>query len=122
MRFSLMSSRGDGSRETIFESIESGLDFGLDGVVESLLHRDVFQDRGIVGLHELQELALEAAHFGDGNAIGSAAGRDINAEHLLLHGGRHVLLLLLYFGAALPASDTRFRVFTQRASPLPPPL
>src|SRR5580692_5369990 len=109
----LLRCRGNRSRKALLETVDRFLDFRLDAVVERFFLCDIFQNRRIAGLDELEKFLLEAAHFRHGNAVDRAARGHVNTEHLLFDRQRNVLVLLQNLRQPLAARKLPLRHFVQ---------
>src|SRR5215467_5550961 len=67
----------------------------------------------MTGFDELQELALEAAHFGYRDSIHTAAVGNVDGKHLFFDAERSELALFQNFGESLAACELRLRDFIQ---------
>src|SRR5579863_1327340 len=93
--------------------------YGLhDQRLDLLIHNHLFvgnlcQDAGSIRVHELQELALEAADIANGNVIKEAFRPGVNQQDLFFDGERRILVLFQNFREPLPACKLRLSGLVQ---------
>src|SRR6202158_1007731 len=99
--------------EWFLERINRLAQLDAQGIIQRFLFCNLFEQPTVIGVHEIEQFALEAAALGGRNIVHRPAGSREDHKHLLLNRQRRVLILLEHFGQPLATRQLCLRYLVE---------